>query len=208
MSSRRANEIAQEFQRRLLALNETRKRIEKAYRSRQLRVVDVEASYSSLFLQVVMNYEAAMEQFCLGLVVKPGGVESSQAGVAARVTVRSYAHAMELATGPRGKFPSWLGKNDLVDVAKLLLRNGAPFTATESASWAIVQQCVYIRNAIAHPSDHAYAQFKRHVIQSTPLPPRERKVPAFLRSQLTAAGETRWENYAASLSGFVASTVV
>lgn len=207
MSSRKADEIAIDFKKRLTRLNGTRQRIEQAHSDGHLHLIDVETAYSSLFLQAVVNYETAVEQFCLGLVVRPGGVRSTKPDVRARVTVRSYSHALDLANGPGGRYPAWLGENDLKNVAKLLLHDGLPYARGSGLSWHFIKQCAYIRNAISHPSQHAYGQFKKHVIGETPLPRRETKVAGFLRGRLAASGQTRWETYVAGLASFVTSTI-
>lgn len=205
MSSRKAKEVAEQFHAKVTRLNRTRERIEHAHRQGLLRVTDVETSYSGLFLQVVLAYETAMEDFVLGLLVKPGGIVSEDSSVRGSVNVRSYAHAHELASGPGGRFPSWIGNKDLLAIAKLLLNKGAPFVSVSSAQWHFVEQCRYIRNAVAHPSEHALSQFRRHVIQSTPLPQREQSVAGYLRGRGTSAAQTRWELFVAGLGVFVSA---
>jgi len=204
MSSKRADAIAAAFRSKVARLDRTRQRIEVAYRRGILRLSDVEASYSGLFLQVVLAYEAAMEELVLGLLVKPGGVASRHQHVRGSVSVRSYEHAIKLASGPGGRFPSWIGKNDLTDITNLLLHKGAPFSLVPQALWRWVEQSRYIRNAVAHPSDHALLQFRRHVIQSTPLPQREQTVAGYLRGSASAQ-QTRWELFVAGLALFVST---
>jgi len=204
MSSRKANAIAGEFHKRVQRLDRTRHRIEQAYSRGLLHLVDVEASYSGLFLQVVLAYESAMEDFVLGLLVRPGGVASQDPNVRGSVSVRSYSHAHDLASGPGGRYPSWIGKKDLLDISKLLLKKGAPFDALPPTQWHFVEQSRYIRNAVAHPSENALNQFRRHVIQSTPLPKREQTVSGYLRGRGTPA-QTRWELFVAGLDMFVSA---
>lgn len=210
MSSRAANRIALDFHSKLMRLDSTRQRIEQACHAGSLHQVDVEASYTGLFLQAVVAYESTIEAFVLGLMVRPGGIASSNRAVRARVSVRSYAHALELACGPGRKYPSWIGEKDLTDTATLVLQRGKPFVreAQEpSLSWHYIKQCGYIRNAIAHPSGHAIRQFEKHVLQSTPLPRRERTVAGFLRGRGTGSTQTRWEVYVAGLNQFVSNVV-
>jgi hypothetical protein len=170
----------------------------------------VEASYTGLFLQAVVAYESTIEAFVLGLMVRPGGVASSSNAIRARVNVRSYAHALELASGPGRKYPSWIGERDLTDAAVLVLKDGRPFVRDANdppLSWHYVKQCGYIRNAIANPSEHAFRQFERHVLQSTPLLGRERTVAGFLRGRGTGSSQTRWEMFVAGLNQFVSNVV-
>lgn len=206
MSSRKASSIAGDFQRKVLNLDATRNRIEEAYLRRLLHLKDVESSYAGLFLQLVVAYETAIEDFVLGLLVRPGGVKSSK-GYRARVTVRSYGHAQKLAGGPSSNYPSWIGQEDVKNIADLLLHNGGSFRrADPPVDWHFVQQARYIRNAIAHPSQHALTKFQKHVLQATPLPPRERTVSGYLRGRV--GPQTRWEIFAAGLVVFIGDTVV
>jgi hypothetical protein len=209
MSSRKAASLADAFSRKVARLNSTRERVETCYLGKGLRLGDVEAMYAGLFLQAVVAYESTIESFILGLMVKPGGVKSSNPKVRSRVKVRSYSHALEVAAGPGRKFPQWIGRKDLEDASTLLLHEGSPFSRSSliAIDWTYVDKCRYIRNAIAHPSEHAIAQFQKHVLQSTPLPWRERTVPGFLRGS-ASAGQTRWEMYVAGLKLFIATVVV
>lgn len=206
MPSRQANQIATAFRNKAIRLDNTRARVEEAFARGHLRVSDVEVTYAGLFLQLVVGYETAVEEFVLGLMVRPGGVASAAANVRGRLQVRNYAHARQVAAGPGGHYASWIGKTDVLSVADLVLLNGEPF---RSADWQFVEQCKYVRNAIAHPSDHAFQKFQRHVVQMRPLPTRERTVHGYLRGRLSSSSsQTRWENLAAGLSAFVTSTVV
>lgn len=209
MNSRRADSLARDFSKKIVRLDSIRGRVEACYRTKGLRLDDVEATYAGLFLQAVVAYESTIEEFVLGLMVRPGGVMSSRPHVRSRMTVRSYAHASELAAGAGRKFPQWIGRKDLEDVSVLLLNAGAPFKAGAQAliDWTYVEKCRYIRNAIAHPSEHATKQFEKHVIQNTPLLKRERRVAGFLRGRATAV-QTRWETYVAGLNQFVSAVVI
>jgi hypothetical protein len=176
MKSKKATSIAIAFQKSAARLDATRVRVEQAHAAGKLRVKDVEATYTGLFLQIVLAYETALEAFVLGLLVRPGGIESAHARVRGRLKVRSYSHALQLASGPKSRYPSWIGKEDVKAIAELLLHKSAPFDATAPTplNWHYVEQIRFIRNAIAHPSDHAQHQFEKNVIQATPLPRGER----------------------------------
>lgn len=208
MKSRKARDIAVKFQRKINRLDETRRRIEAARLSGNLHLADVEATYAGLFLQAVVAYETAIEDFVLGLLVRPGGIRSTHKDVRARVNVRNYAHAMELAGGPGSKYPSWIGRNDLEAISNMLLHKGLPFKRSNPPlDWSYVQKAQHIRNAIAHPSEHAMEKFRRHVIQNTPLPKRERTAPGYLRGRATGSPQTRWELFVAGLNIFINDVV-
>lgn len=201
MPSKNASEIAARFTRRVKSLDKTRLRIELAYQKHGLRLCDAESSYAGLFLQAVLAYEAAMEELVLGLIVRPGGVISANAGVKPRVQVRSYSHALELASGPGKPYADWIGKDALLSKANIFLFNGKPFTSLTDNDWSYVTKSKHIRNTIAHPSKSAQENFKKRVIGTTPLPSRERTVYGYLRG--VSGGLTRWELYVAGLSVFV-----
>ena len=202
MSSRKASELASEFRKRLERLDETRNRIELAHAAKHLRIVDVEAAYAGLFLQVIVAYESTLEAFVLGLLVRPGGLVSADPNVRGSVRVRTFAHALKLTAGPNARYASWISKDDIQGIAALVLNRGLPFH-TQGIDWHYVHQCRYIRNAIAHPSNHAHEQFRTKVLGNTPLPWRERTVAGYLRGRGTGTAQTRWEVFAAGLQGFV-----
>jgi hypothetical protein len=185
--------------------------MERAYVQRSLRIEDVEAAYAGLFLQVVLGYEAAIEDFVLGLLVRPGGVASSSSHVRSHVQVRSYAHARKLVSGPGRSYPSWTKKADIENIADVFLADSLPFKTLdphEPLSWDYVNRCIIIRNAIAHASDHAKMKFEQKVIGDTPLPKRERRVSAYLRGRATLGPQTRWENLSLGLWSFINAVVV
>lgn len=204
MPSKSASDVAARFARRIRSLDKTRNRIEDAYLNHQLRLCDAESTYAGLFLQAVLAYEAAMEQLILGLIVRPGGFVS--VGVRPRVQVRSYAHALELASGPGRPYAEWIGKDALLAKANAFLLNGKPFSTLSDAEWSYVNKSRYIRNSIAHPSKAAQEVFRRKVIGSTPLPARERTVYGYLRG--VSGGQTRWQLHVAGLSIFVSRVAV
>jgi hypothetical protein len=203
MPSRKADEIAKVFARKVASLDLTRSRIETAYSKRVLRLKDVESSYNGLFLQAVLAYESAMEDLVLGLIVKPDGVRSLHANVRPRIEVRSYAHALELASGAGRAYADWIGKDQLIAKANMFLRGGEPFSSLLSIDWNYVNRARYMRNAIAHPSQAALDAFRGKVIGSTPLPARERTVQGYLRGFSGVTGQTRWELHVAGLRAFV-----
>jgi hypothetical protein len=205
MPSRKASEIAVRFTKKVTELDKTRARIELAYNKHHLLLRDVESSYAGLFLQAVLAYETAMEDLIIGLIVHPGGLASSTAGIGPRLKVRSYLHALELAAGPGKDFADWIGKDSLLAKANIFLRQGKPFTSLGSNDWIYVTKTRYIRNAIAHPSKAAIEKFTTKVVGSTPLPARERSVYGYLRGMSGAAGQSRWELYVAGLDIFVSS---
>lgn len=203
MPSRKASDISKRFSAKALVLDGTRNRVELAYQAGHLRLADVESSYAGLFLQAVLAYEAAIEDFVLGMMVRPGGVVSGLAGVRSRVKVRSYSHALDLASKPGREYADWIGKDQLLSKAKIFLGEGKPFSSLADGDWIYVIKSKYIRNAIAHPSKAALESFSRRVIGSTPLPARERSVHGYLRGVAVTGGQTRWELHVAGLNVFV-----
>lgn len=207
MASSKAAGLAIRFSRTVIRLNRTRTRADRAHTRGLLLDRDMDVFYCGLFLQLIVAYEACIEAFVLGLVVRPGGVASVAGGVAGRLSVRSYAHALAVASGPSKDFADWLSKDQLQKRADLLLRGGLPFRAA-GVQWDLVEKARLIRNAIAHPSDAAREKFERRVIGGTPLPSAERSVGGYLRGSHTGPPhQARWELYAAALNMFVSSHV-
>lgn len=206
----KASKLARQFIDRVAEFDATRGRLESALLAGELTLGDVESAYAGLFLQVVVAYEATIEDFMLGIIVRPGGVSSARQDVKARLWAADVEHARELVAGYGREYIDWLGSENLEKIAKLFLVDGIPIKPAlgdPPISWNYVKQSVYIRNAIAHPSQSAQKKFERHVINNTPVPARERKVAAYLRGRTGASGTTRWEFYALALRQIVVTVV-
>jgi hypothetical protein len=105
------------------------------------------------------------------------------------------------------KYLVWLPFGNTEARAKLYLKDGRPFSELTDGDKSMIKTITTIRNAIAHKSPHALAEFQRTVIGSLALLRFERSPAGFLRSQVRAGpAQNRFEVYAAEL-GRVASVL-
>jgi len=173
--------LADQFYRRLRALDATRRRVEQLFANGSVSRRDVERVYEALFLNAVALFEDFLETLFVGLLVDQQGLTSGHADVNPRATVRSYVVARELVMGGR-KYLNWLPYSETKDRARVFFTGGRPFMSLSQDLEEHLSTCCYIRNAIAHRSQHATDMFLEKVVGSKALAPRERKPAGYLRS--------------------------
>lgn len=98
-----------------------------------------------------------------------------------------------------GTYMSWLPFEHTERRAKLYLKDGRPFSDLGMGDRSQLKTISIIRNAIAHKSPYAIAQFNKIAIGSTPLLQKERNPAGFLRSRI-APNQTRFEVHMAQLA--------
>lgn len=191
--------LAKKFVSHLNYLEFTRKKMESLHSNNQIVRRDIEQVYRGLFLECFTSFEKMLEQLFLGLLVDPG-LTHSYSNINPRVTFKSYVVARDVVFGGRN-YIDWLPFNWTENRAKVFFTGGLPFTSLSATSKNILKEIGYIRNAIAHSSHHSKKVFINKVLGNTPLPPRERKVPSYLRSIFRSyPQQTRYENYIIELA--------
>ena len=91
-------------------------------------------------------------------------------------------------------YVDWLPYRHTEQRALAFFRNGSPFTHLNGQDKALIEQLLYVRNAIAHKSDHAKRMFDEKIISTLSLTPREKTPAGYLRSIFrTAPNQTRYE---------------
>jgi hypothetical protein len=201
---RASKTLANEFRIKLRSLDSTRTRVEELHTTTSIPQKDVARVYESLFLNAVTLFEAFLEDLFIGLLVVGKGVVSGHSSIHPRIVVRSHQVAREVALQGR-RYLDWLPYEQTGARAEVFFTGGRPFTLLSKPLKDDIQKCVWIRNAIAHRSDHARTVFLRNVVGSLSLPPRERIPSGYLRSILAAyPKQTRYEYLVARLSATAA----
>jgi hypothetical protein len=192
--------LADKLARQFRLLERTRANIDTLVAGGLLTDDAADRMYEALFLSAHVAIEGFIEELFLGLLVSNRGVRSSRGDIKPRIEVRSHRIARELITGAGRKYVDWLPYDRTVDLAKLFFRGGRPFDDLTQTQKQLLSRGHIIRNAIAHRSRYSLGQFERHVIFSTPLPPKERQPAGYLRGLFRASpAQTRFSNLLAQL---------
>jgi hypothetical protein len=102
--------------------------------------------------------------------------------------------------GKRDKYLSWLPFSQTEERANLYLQEGKPFTELDGGDKQLIQETVYIRNAIAHSGHHAIEAFRTNVIGEKRLGRGEKTPAGFLRSEFRDnPAQKRFQVYVARL---------
>jgi hypothetical protein len=180
-------------QRNLQRLDYTRDRMEKLFSERQIRKVDLDSVYEALFLRAVTTFEAFLEDLFLAILV--GRARYKAPRVRVLMSASSRGALMQILL-QGNTYMSWLPFEHTERRAKLYLRDGRPFTELNDGDKSQLRTISVIRNAIAHKSPFALAQFQRIAMGSIPLLQNERNPAGFLRSRISSAPtQTRFEVY-------------
>jgi hypothetical protein len=193
-----AQNLSVAYARKLTLLERTRQKIERLYANDDLAKRDAEQVYEALFISSITAFEALLEDLFFGLVM--GRLNSTVPGVRCKVSIQSELVAREIALAGNA-YLDWLPYSRTEQRAQLYLARGLPFSRLDDGNKSLLQQCLFVRNAIAHKSRHAIETYQEKVIGTMVLPPRERSPASFLRSQFRSApNQCRYENYIAHLS--------
>lgn len=196
--SRPSKVLATSLYNRLATLEKSRVRVEALAKQGQFSQHATGHMYEGLFLNAHRAFEGFLEELFLGLLVDSQGVSST--AVTPRITVRSHQVAREIVTGRRAKYVDWLPYDQTVELARLFFRGGRPFSTLRSGLRKQIKSTVVLRNAIAHRSRHSQDLFRRDVLGSVSLPPRQRTPAGYLRDvHAVNPPQTRYELMIAQL---------
>jgi hypothetical protein len=184
-------------QRNLQRLDYTRDRMERLFSQGQIRKVDLDSVYEALFLRAVTTFEAFLEDLFLAILVR----RAQYNGQRVRVLMSASSKGALMQILLQGNaYMNWLPFEHTEKRAKLYLREGRPFTDLDNGDKSQLKTISVIRNAIAHRSPYALAQFQKIAIGSIPLLQNERNPAGFLRARISSApAQTRFEVYMGQL---------
>jgi hypothetical protein len=180
-------------------LEKTRARMEALLSSGVINRRDIEQVYSGLYMKGITSFEYVIEALFLGLLA--GRYAPASAAIVPRVDFVSDVVAREVVFSGRN-FVDWFPYDFTEKRAKAFFRAGRPFTYFDGVEKKTLENLLYIRNAIAHPSQHAKRKFEEKVIGTLPLTAREKSPAGFLRSPFRVAPlQTRYENSVSEMVG-------
>lgn len=197
MATRPANELSKKFSSMVSSFDSTRKKLELAHQKGELTKSDIERVYDGLFVNIVGSFENFLEEVFFGILA---GTRSVSKRIKPRASFESEKTARAIILGKQ-PFLKWLPYNDNTQaIADLYFPKGEPFSSLDQKEKDIIQEAVYVRNAVAHKSPYALKKFKEKVIGTRALPSREKSPSGYLRGNFrTAPPQTRYENIVFSL---------
>jgi hypothetical protein len=152
--------------------------------------------YESLFIRAVTHFEAFLEDHFIAILEGRAGRNRARL----RMKVTSRVALMEILLQGE-KYLDWLPYKKTEDRAKLYFHQGGPFCELSDGDKSTIKTIATIRNAIAHSSAHARAEFERTVIANLALLRGERRPAGFLRSQVRQnPAQNRFEVYVTELA--------
>ena len=189
--------LSNNYQNKIARLERTRRRIESLYSNGALIQRETEQVYEALFISSITAFEALLEDLFFGLMMRR--LTSGTAKVRCKIDVSSEVVGRDIILAGKS-YLEWLPYNNTEDRASRYFASGLPFSKLGDGHKSMLQQCIFIRNAIAHKSSYAINTYKNKVLGTMALLPRERAPASFLRSQFRASPyQCRYENYIAQL---------
>jgi hypothetical protein len=179
------------------SLEKTRSKMETLLSAGSIVRRDIEQVYSGLFMKGITSFEYLIEALFVGLLVKQ--FDPASAKIVKRVTLNSHLVARDVVFGGRN-YVDWLPYQHTEKRAAAFFRAGKPFTQLSKPGKKTLENLLYIRNAIAHPSSYARGKFEQEVIGALPLTGVERSPAGFLRIPFRVMPyQTRYENAASEM---------
>lgn len=188
-----ADRLSSQFSGHLQYLEYTRAKMERLFAKGDIVNRDINQVYSGLYLEVITSFERFIENLFIGLL-------SGTHTVNARTVVPLIAFRSKRAVGPivfrERSYLDWLPYDRTKERAKQFFQSGVPFSCLADPDEQLIQQCMFIRNAIVHNSKYALERFELHVLGNQNLMSWEKKPAGYLRSVLrTSPNQNRYENF-------------
>jgi hypothetical protein len=174
----------------------TRLRMESLRASGRIALRDLHSVYEALFLRSVTGFEVFLESLFLAIMRQKAAYPKSR--VSLRMTPANDKALMEILLQNQ-PYLQWLPYHHTETRAKLYLAGGKPFSELTGGDKSMIKTITTIRNAIAHSSPFAKAEFERIVIGSRALLRGERTPAGFLGTNVNPA-QKRFETYMIELS--------
>jgi hypothetical protein len=190
--AKRTIDILNAFKKKLVALESTRIKLEILFSKDKLAKRDIEEVYSSLFISTTALFESAIENLFLGLLTKQ--IKHSHKSFKAKIVVKNIDHARAVVC-PERKYIDWLPYERTVHLANIFFKDGLPFNAINNDDVKTINDCLIIRNALAHQSNHSLDKFKKNILSSRTINSRDRKPKKFLRIQFSSSPPTNYYQY-------------
>jgi hypothetical protein len=192
----RLDELGNGFQSHLRRLNRNCSRAERLVSTGRISVGDCELIYEASFIASVGSLEHMIEAMLIEMIRMERG---SAKGNRSLIFATSRATIRNIVLGGRS-YVEFLPIDRAVARAGIFLSDPVPFSKLGAFEVDLMKQAMYVRNAIAHRSEHATAVFRRSVAGVNQLPPNRRHPGAYLRSVFRVQPtQTRQELYFAAM---------
>ncbi len=176
----RITDQTKRFIRRVATFRNCCSRIEEQFAANRLRTTDVELVYASSFLSVCAQWEGLLE----AVIYEVGcGEGSRKRGNARAVTFKKRSHLEQLLLFPSKDYLGISTVKQAESLTRILVPSGMPVATIDEPSRTLLQQAGWIRNAIAHESDHALQLFRKKVPGVEQLHSNKRYPAPFLRHE-------------------------
>ena len=187
-----ATSLSSKFSGHLSNLEYTRAKMERLLARGEIVNRDINQVYIGLYLEVITSFESFIENLFIGLLSGTHSVNSQP-------VVPLIAFKNRRAVGPivfrENNYLDWLPYDRTENRAKQFFENGIPFSCLAQQDKQLIQQCSYIRNAVAHNSKNSFGRFQLHVVGNQNLMSREKKPAGYLRSTFrTSPKQSRYEH--------------
>lgn len=182
----------------LRRIDQVRRKAENLHQGLQVRRHEIELIYAGLYLDVVVSFERFLESLFLGYL---SGRLVRRKGIVPRVTFRSEAVARDVVLGGKSYVDWFPYPGETLRRANAFFRSGRPFSDLDKPEKRVLQEALYIRNAIAHRSRHSLRMFETEVLGSQALLSHEKTPTGYLRSMFRQnPAQTRFESFAVDLA--------
>jgi hypothetical protein len=189
---KRSRTLHTEFQRKVQALDLTRRNFEKAFANHLISDTDIIQGYAGLYLDLFTEFEGLIENLFIGVL--SGTVSPDNPDVVRKVSIKPVSESASVIMGEKRSHLDWLPYGDnTIKRANLYFRDGKPFTLLNDMQKNEIANYHKIRNAIAHKSKSARNDFLT-IIAGLTLLPVEKTPQGYLRNVPNAsANETQLE---------------
>lgn len=189
--------LTSSFSGHMSTLNAIRRKMEKLFLNDQIVRRDIEQVYIGLYIDAVTSFERKIEELFIGLLV--GRIVHPSSNVSSRITVGTDKIAKEVLLNGKRRYLDWFPYDLTQDRAKIYFKKGKPFQL-ESVDIDTINGIIYIRNLIAHKSEHSKKKFLKNVIGTLSISAREKTPAGFLRGIYRSSPlQTRYEYYVSEM---------
>ena len=171
--------LANELVSHIRYIDQTRRKVETLFSQNLIVARDINFVYSGLFLELVTSFEKFIEDLFAGMLSNL--LTHPSRNIRPRIIFNSPSVCRDIIRGDRN-YVDWLPYDITIKRSTAFFRNGLPFTNLTIQEKAVLKKISWIRNAIAHKSNHSFSVFENNVIAGLPLTPIERTPIGYLRS--------------------------
>ncbi|MEA5532896.1 hypothetical protein [Crocosphaera sp. XPORK-15E] len=193
---KKADSLFENFKEGVKKREMTRAKIEDLLANRILEERDILTVYDGLFLGLFTDFEEFIEKLFYGLLEGKIVIDGRKINQIRKVKISPQSEINSVILGGK-QYIDWLPYDRTIERAKIFFHDGKPFTNLNHDQKSNLGYYHKIRNAIAHKSPKAQAEFDK-IIQNSRLLPSQKTPAGYLRSK-PRGQETQYEIAAAEL---------